>query len=76
MAINKTTNEYADLLGPLYAAIPKAVFAAIAISALTTGGNYLENASEEIVREWLTLHRAGIVPQAPPPKYRALVKVL
>lgn len=61
----KTHNEYAATLGPLYDQIPKAVFAAIAVSALTTGGDHIEHAVAVILYEWGALHRAGIVPQKP-----------
>lgn len=60
----KLSNEYAALLGKLYTETPKAVFAALAISALTRGE--LDKAEQAILAEWLTLHENGIVPQAPP----------
>lgn len=62
----KLTNEYAGELGKLYAQTPKAVFAAIAVSALTTGGDWLDEAQPRILKEWYALYRAGIVPQKPP----------
>ena len=65
MALNKKGNEYNLQAGrDLYEAIPKAVWAAIAISALTQGD--LEDARRLVVAEWLLLHQNGIVPQAPP----------
>ena len=63
----KLTNYYVNILdGGLYDSIPKAVFAAIAVSALTIGGDYLEDAKELILNEWNVLHQNGIVPQEPP----------
>ena len=60
----KTSNEYAQQIRN-YEAIPKAVLAAIAVSALTCGGDWLEEATDRINAEWLVLHEAGIVPQKP-----------
>lgn len=65
----KTMNEYATLL-PFYATTPKAVLAAIAISALTNGGAYLDDAALLVAREWGLLHDNGIVRQRPSPKAR------
>jgi hypothetical protein len=62
----KLSNGYARVLGPLYARTPKAVFAAIAVSALSGGGDRLDEAAEAVIREWETLHLNGVVPQAPP----------
>lgn len=61
----KITNDYSEVLGELYARTPKAVFAAIAISALTAGGDYLDEAKERFLAEWVALHAAGIVKQPP-----------
>lgn len=62
----KTSNEYAEAVGQeLYDGIPKAVWAAIAVSALTNGGDQLDRAAERVGAEWQALHTAGIVPQAP-----------
>ena len=61
----KLLNGYVDPLGSLYADIPKAVFAAIAVSALTVGGDYLDEAQQRVLQEWWALHDAGIVPQKP-----------
>jgi hypothetical protein len=64
--LNYKHNEYADALGePLYDAVPKAVFAAIAVSLVTCGGSYLEHA-DRILLEWAALYENGIVPQRPP----------
>lgn len=62
----KRLNEYAQQVAN-YDEIPKAVFAAIAVSALTCGGDHLEQADELINEEWKTLYEAGIVPQKPRP---------
>jgi hypothetical protein len=59
-------NEYNLLLGSLYEKIPKAVFAAIAVSVITQGGDYLDEASALILDEWKVLYQNGIVPQCPP----------
>ncbi len=64
----KTTNEYAQQLEN-YDAIPKAVLAAIAVSALTCGGDYLDEATRRINNEWQVLFDAGIVPQKPKSLY-------
>ena len=61
----KITNGYADCLGELYAKTPKAVFAAVAVSTLTMGGDYLDEAKERLLNEWRILHENGIVPQKP-----------
>lgn len=66
----KTFNAYAGQLGRVYADCPKAVLAAIAVSALTSGGDYLETAQERVAYEWQVLHLNGIVPQPLPAKYR------
>jgi len=62
----KIKNDYAAAVGTLYLHTPKAVFAAIAISALTVGGDYLEEAEERLLKEWQTLYDNEIVPQIPP----------
>jgi hypothetical protein len=63
---NKKGNEYADELGVLYRMTPKAVFAALAVSALTVGGEYLGEATPRLLREWWVLYNTGVVPQKPP----------
>lgn len=59
------SNNYALTLGDLYARTPKAVFAAIAVSALTSGGDYISEARARLLEEWKILHDNGIVPQKP-----------
>ena len=65
MAGTKKYNSYALELGAMYEQIPKAVFAAIAISALTNGGDQMDKARERIAWEWQMLYSNGIVPQKP-----------
>jgi hypothetical protein len=64
--MSKKSNLYAGQIDPsVYASIPKAVFAAIAVSALTCGGDHLETAQERVLEEWRILHENGIVSQKP-----------
>jgi len=68
-ALNKTSNHYADIIPPaLYAATPKAVFAAMAVSyAINSSDGDQRGAAETFLREeWAALYAAGIVPQRPP----------
>lgn len=70
----KQHNEYAAQLGSaLYAECPKAVLAAIAVSALTCGGDQLEHAAARLANEWQVLHGNGIVPQRPGPSAREVL---
>jgi hypothetical protein len=62
----KTTNEYVMAVGEtLYRDTSKAVFAAIAVSALTQGGDAIDEVRERLVEEWWVLFDNGIVPQRP-----------
>lgn len=64
-------NEYANAIGgDLWESCPKAVFAAIAVSALTCGGDHLGQAHELVAEEWCALFDAGIVTQRPPSHVR------
>lgn len=73
-AANKLGNCYVDELETgVYADIPKAVWAAIAISALTCGGDLLDEATSRVIKEWKILHGNGIVPQEPSAKMQALI---
>ncbi len=63
-------NGYAAELGDLFDLAPKAVIAAIAVSALTIGGDRLEIARKRFAEEWQILFDNGIVPQAPPKRVR------
>ena len=65
MHLKSLHNQYAEAAGDLLDEVPKAVWAAIAVSALTHGGDRIAQAKELVVKEWLTLHINGIVPQAP-----------
>lgn len=70
----KLQNDYVEALGfSLYDAMPKAVLAAIAVSALTCGGDHLEHAAARVAEEWDALHVAGIVPQKPNKEARAAI---
>jgi hypothetical protein len=62
----KVMNEYAARVDDLYARTPKAVFAAVAVSLLTAGGEPGIDANAALLHEWKVLHENGIVPQAPP----------
>ena len=65
-AVNKTFNQYAEMLSPaFYENCPKAVLAAIAVSALTCGGDWIEEAELRVAKEWEALYVSGIVPQRP-----------
>lgn len=71
MNLQNRSNAYADTLidnmpTDIYTRCPKAVFAAIAVSALTLGGDYLEEARPRILAEWWCLFDNGIVTQKPP----------
>lgn len=71
MNLKNHNNDYARALlergeNDLFTDCPKAVCAAIAVSALTCGGEYLEKARSRFALEWKRLHDAGIVPQKPP----------
>ena len=63
----KSSNEYAQAFGPLYAKTPKAVFAAVAYSfAGWAAGEEAKTNDEQIERflkEWRILWENGIVPQ-------------
>jgi hypothetical protein len=67
-------NEYAAELGDMFDEMPKAVLAAIAVSALTCGGDILDKAALLAAVEWATLHGQGIVPQAPGKLARAVMR--
>lgn len=71
MGVTKLDNEYIRILPPeVYADIPKAVWAAIAISLATCGGDRLDDATRAIVHEWGILSLNGIVPQDIPASLR------
>ena len=62
----KASNEYAAKFGPLYSKIPKAVFAAVAFSYTSSGGDDLEHGVERFLEEWRILSDNGIVRRRPP----------
>ena len=66
MNLKNLTNGYVDALNPgVYDRIPKSVMTAIAVSFATSGGERIEDATEEILHEWQVLYDNGIVPQKP-----------
>jgi hypothetical protein len=69
MHLKNKSNDYVGAMGgDVFAAAPKTVLAAVAVSLATLGGDRLSDARELILREWHTLHQNGIVPQPVPPK--------
>jgi hypothetical protein len=64
----KKSNEYARALGPLLAAAPKTVLAAVLVSFVQKdfGSPALDyEVRDAVLKEWETLYRNGIVPQRP-----------
>lgn len=59
-----------------YEEMPKSVLAALAVSFATAhhGDDQLGLAAQRLAREWLALHEAGIVPQAPGKRARDLIR--
>lgn len=65
--VTKLSNGYADTLDDrFYTMVPKAVFAGMAVSLASCGGDRLDEAETVLRREWWALYRNGIVPQKPP----------
>jgi hypothetical protein len=64
--ILKATNEYQRLIVD-YDKIPKAVLAAIAVSALNIAfcEEDLNKVNDALLNEWKILHSAGVIPQKP-----------
>jgi len=62
----KQSNSYAQMFPRLYAKTPKAVFAAVAFSYASAGGDNQRDAVPRFLEEWKILHDNGIVPQEPP----------
>ena len=62
----KKSNDYARQLNEIYDKTPKAVFAAVVVSLLTSGGDYPERALGGFLEEWRVLYINGIIPQKPP----------
>ena len=72
--LKNKSNEYADAVGlDLFDSIPKSVWAAIAVSSLSDGGDRIAEAAELVLEEWRILNQNGIVPQAPPKRFEAPV---
>ena len=71
ISFNAKSNEYVDVI-PLevFEKTPKAVWAAIAISLATCGGDRLDDAARAVVHEWALLNQNGIVPQSVPARLR------
>lgn len=68
---DKLLNEYvAAVPRKVYEDTPKAVWAAIAISLATCGGDRLDDAARAVIHEWSMLNQNGIVPQAIPAPLR------
>lgn len=66
MHLKNLSNEYVTAMTTeLFEQMPKTLLAAIAVSALTCGGDRLSEAASEIAHEWIALHNNGIVPQKP-----------
>ena len=63
--VTKQGNEYARAFGKNYARIPKAIFAAVAYSSISSGGDFQEFAIKNFMHEWEILYQNGIVPQKP-----------
>lgn len=67
MNLKNVGNEYAFAAGPdVFERAPKTVWAALAVSFASNGGDYIDEVRDRIVREWWILHENGIVPQKPP----------
>lgn len=75
-SLNNRHNEYAQQLGKIFDECPKAVLAAIAVSALTVGGDYLDEAKQRLANEWLALFNAGVVSQAPIGEARKIAQTI
>jgi len=73
--MSKLQNEYASVARDIYEDTPKAVFAAIAVSYATVGGELIRlgDTAARLVTEWDVLHRNGIVPQPVPANLRRLI---
>lgn len=65
-AHRKLTNDYARAVpAKLYEDLSKAAWAALAVSALTNGGDWLDRAEACVLEEWWILWENGIIPQKP-----------
>ena len=61
----KKLNNYVTAIDGIYANTPKAVLAAIAVSLATCGGEHIDEAENQLLKEWRILHDNGIIPQSP-----------
>lgn len=65
--INKKLNQYVEAIPrEVFEDTPKAVWAALAISFATCGGDRLDEAAYSLIQEWMILKENGIVPQSVP----------
>lgn len=72
MHLGNISNPYVGCLDVgVFDAIPKSVWAAIAISLATDGGERLNEATLNILHEWEVLSDNGIVAQKPPRIFRS-----
>lgn len=72
----KLLGDYAAALdSALYADTPKAVFAAVALYVPHNGGASNADLTPEqyLATEWDNQHRAGLIPQAVPARWRHLI---
>lgn len=63
--LNNHVNDYQRELGAMFDEMPKSVLAAIAVSAMTCGGDNLDEAKTLLANEWRILFDNGIVQQKP-----------
>lgn len=64
--IFKLTNAYSQSVNEaLYSSVPRAVFAALAVSFGTNGGDHLDQTNKILSDEWQILFDQGIVAQKP-----------
>jgi hypothetical protein len=65
--INKTSNEYAEMIASdFYEKCPKAVFAAMAVAYPFNSGTESNKITAALHQEWENLYNSGIVSQKPP----------
>ena len=67
MNLKNKSNGYVDAMGKdIFEKCPKTVLAAIAVSALTLGGDEIQHARKRILNEWKCLFNSNIITQKPP----------
>lgn len=70
-------NEYAHMLGQgVYDETPKEVWAAIAVSYMSLGGDWPELAAVNLAKEWQILFTAGIVSQPVPSRIKTVAATM